>query len=72
MPRSNSSNRSKRRKHKRASLSLAQDLCDGVPNCGSSLLDLFLGQTEGNADLQAGGHNLLRLEVVLQGLETGD
>ena len=53
-------------------LPLAQDLCDGVTNYCASLFDLFLGQSEGDADLQPSWNDLLRLKVVFQGLETAD
>lgn len=67
MPSSNSREKSKR--SRKFLLSLTQDLGNCVPDCSSCLLDLLFGKAEGDADLQTSGDNLLRLEIVSQGLE---
>jgi hypothetical protein len=54
------------------SLFLAHHLRDSVPDDGAGFLDLFLGQADSDADLETGGHDLLGLEVVFEGLEAGD
>lgn len=51
---------------------LAHHFRDGVPNDRAGFLDLFLRQADGDTHLQRGWDDLLRLEVVFQGLETGD
>lgn len=50
----------------------AHHLCDGVSNGGTSLFDLFLGEANCDAHLQSSWDDLLRLEVILEGLEAGD
>lgn len=43
-----------------------------MPDDSASFLNLLLGQANRDANLETGRHNLLRLEVVFEGLQAGD
>lgn len=53
-------------------LPLAHHLGDGVSDNCSCLFNLLLSETNGDAHLQGGRDNLLGLEVVIKGLQSGD
>lgn len=47
-------------------LFLAHHLGDSVPDDSASFLDLFLGHTDSNANLETGGNDLLGLEIIFE------
>jgi hypothetical protein len=53
-------------------LLFAHHLGDGVPDDGTSFLDLLPGEAGCDANLQRSGNDLLGLKVILESLETGD
>ena len=54
------------------SLFLAHHLGDSVPDNSASFLNLLLGQTDSDANLETGGHDLLGLEIIFERLESRD
>jgi hypothetical protein len=50
------------------SLFLAHHLGDSVPDNSASFLNLLLGQTDSDANLETGGHDLLGLEIIFERL----
>ena len=61
--------RTRAKRRRRALLPLAHHLGNGMSDDRSCLFNLFLGETGSDAHFQCGRDNLLRLEVVLEGLQ---